>query len=940
MKKIFVSSTFKDMQFERDHLHSRIVPLLDAQAAAYGESVSLVDLRWGVDTTDLDSAEGARKVLSVCIDEIDRCKPYMIIILGDRYGWIPDREITRSYMDDMELMEKSVTELEIIHGVFRNSGGAGKALFYFRRIEGDGIPAGFLAEDEVHAQKLDALKKRIRGLPNASISEYTVKWDNEHHAPVGIETFGELVLRDVAAAMQEEWQSNLLLSPWEKCLILQDNIAVEKAQNAVPRDSVVEQIEKSRKEHHAALLYGAGGYGKSVIAAQWARYREEGGDRVLRFFCATQPTLSSAEGIIRGMIWHIERFVCMEHSDTDALDDESLTQLLAQRVAQYTRQEAPALSILIDGVDQLAETPLMARYGYIPPNLSGKVSMLITTNTMYQPPLFLPVITLGALNSDEKTAIIQSLLHTASKQMDDRIIQEIAQRPVSENPLGLSLLIQRFLMMSRQEYDQIRAGGDDMAAIYAFQKELLNSLPNQAPVLVMRLISQARENLGFSWISLACAYLGISRNGLRYSDLAAILGKKLNQLDFSVFIHYLKGCFLVREDGCYDFSHRILKLGIRRLFIEDSERKLYCYQNAARHLLSLPASDPLRQSEFLWFAHDAQMKTETVRFLAGLAGAEPGAVRASAHSLRDACARRDARAWFCQALEDCAADAKFPPQTLFHALAFLVHGFSENLSGSISDQIILKKILQTVCGILSLSHENILSGTNCALLYAQACIKEAECRIISKTAASAQREEELLTTAQTLLEERSREEERILRIQCGRLLAQVYARSRQWEKAMDSLFAIRKVIRDYCGSYDCDTASFPKTDVITANRLYAYYFLTGAEICLSQNTEQSLLKGITTISGYLHDLEDVEEQDLAGDHGPVRPGPRLRPGPAQPSERSGVLRPAVRFPSGAGPAPPARPLPAKRHGAGTAGGRMRPADPETPHQRKELQASG
>lgn len=861
MKKIFVSSTFKDMQFERDHLHSRIVPLLDAQAAAYGESVSLVDLRWGVDTTDLDSAEGARKVLSVCIDEIDRCKPYMIIILGDRYGWIPDQEITRSYMDDMELMEKSVTELEIIHGVFRNSGG-GKALFYFRRMEGDGIPAEFLAEDALHAQKLNALKERIRALPNASVSEYTVKWDKEHNTPVGIETFGELVLRDVAAAMREEWQSNLLLSPWEKCGILQNNIAAEKAQNAVRRDSVVGQIEKSRKEHHAVLLYGAGGYGKSVIAAQWARRREEEGDRVLRFFCGTLPMLSSAEGLIRGMIWQMERFLGMEPSDADALDDEAFTQLLAQRAAQYAQQEAPPLSILIDGVDQLAETPLMARYGFIPPNLSGRVSMLITTNTMYQPPLFLPVIPLGPLSGEEKTAIIQSLLRAASKQMDDRIIQEIARRPVSENPLGLSLLIQRFLMMSRQDYDRIRAGGDDMAAIYAFQKELLSELPNQAPTLMMRLISQARENLGFSWISLACVYIGISRSGLRYSDLAAILGKKFNQLDFSVFIHYLKGCFLVREDGCYDFSHGILKMGIRRLFIEDDGHKLYCYQSVARHLLSLPASDPLRQSEFLWFAYDAQINTEAVRFLADLAGAEPSAVRASAHSLRDACARRDARAWFCQALEDCAADAQFPPRTLFRALEFLVHGFADNLSGSISDQIILKKFLRTVCGILSHSEENRLSGTDCALLYAQACIKEAECRIISKTEASSEREEELLTTAQALLEERGRGEERILRIRCGRLLAGVYARRGLWEKALDTLSAMRGVIREYCGPYDYETASFAKTDIVTANRLYADYFLTSAELRLAQNTGQSLLEGVSTISLYLHDLEDIEDREL------------------------------------------------------------------------------
>ncbi|MBT9721549.1 MULTISPECIES: DUF4062 domain-containing protein [Dorea] len=27
-------------------------------------------------------------VVKICIDTIDRCKPYMIILIGERYGWI------------------------------------------------------------------------------------------------------------------------------------------------------------------------------------------------------------------------------------------------------------------------------------------------------------------------------------------------------------------------------------------------------------------------------------------------------------------------------------------------------------------------------------------------------------------------------------------------------------------------------------------------------------------------------------------------------------------------------------------------------------------------------------------------------------------------------------------------------------------------------------
>ena len=40
MKTIFVSSTFQDMHYERDIIHDRVTPALNAVARQYGESVA------------------------------------------------------------------------------------------------------------------------------------------------------------------------------------------------------------------------------------------------------------------------------------------------------------------------------------------------------------------------------------------------------------------------------------------------------------------------------------------------------------------------------------------------------------------------------------------------------------------------------------------------------------------------------------------------------------------------------------------------------------------------------------------------------------------------------------------------------------------------------------------------------------------------------------
>ena len=89
MNTVFVSSTFRDMYFERDALQEYVLPMLDKEAQKYGRSVSFCDLRWGVDTADLEESSTYKKVLDVCFDEIDRSTSPMIIIVGERFGWIP-----------------------------------------------------------------------------------------------------------------------------------------------------------------------------------------------------------------------------------------------------------------------------------------------------------------------------------------------------------------------------------------------------------------------------------------------------------------------------------------------------------------------------------------------------------------------------------------------------------------------------------------------------------------------------------------------------------------------------------------------------------------------------------------------------------------------------------------------------------------------------------
>lgn len=86
--RVFVSSTFADLNREREALRLDVFPRLQTLCRRHGATFQAVDLRWGV------SEEAAReqRTVAICLDEVDRClsgSPPMIVLLGDRYGWRP-----------------------------------------------------------------------------------------------------------------------------------------------------------------------------------------------------------------------------------------------------------------------------------------------------------------------------------------------------------------------------------------------------------------------------------------------------------------------------------------------------------------------------------------------------------------------------------------------------------------------------------------------------------------------------------------------------------------------------------------------------------------------------------------------------------------------------------------------------------------------------------
>ena len=92
-RPVFITSTFRDMHAERDWLRTRVFPELEERLRERRHYLEPIDLRWGVETVSVAEEEAKELlVLKVCLDEIERSRPFLIGLIGDRYGWVPPSE--------------------------------------------------------------------------------------------------------------------------------------------------------------------------------------------------------------------------------------------------------------------------------------------------------------------------------------------------------------------------------------------------------------------------------------------------------------------------------------------------------------------------------------------------------------------------------------------------------------------------------------------------------------------------------------------------------------------------------------------------------------------------------------------------------------------------------------------------------------------------------
>ena len=361
-RPLFFSSTFRDMHAERDRLRGDTFLALNDRLKSRHHHLNVIDLRQGLETAHIqDEAARELEVLKVCLDEVNRSRPFLIGLIGDRYGWIPPEQNMRAAAlaagFDGEVAGKSVTELELLYGLLADPGQQARSRIYLREMDYTGMPDAVRADyDERYAtdpqastrwEKLEDLKRRLKADFPGRVRSYTARWDAATGTITGLNDLDTFVLRDLGADLDAETAEYEATAPktWQEAdaRALEDFVLgrlrhfVERP--AVTGPALAHATGGPPAKQWGLCLTGESGLGKSAIFA--SLYRElkgqesQGGLLVLAHAAGIFAGSGQVDRMLRRWVHELADFLHL--ADPLEAAEQSLAQARANDPARLAR---------------------------------------------------------------------------------------------------------------------------------------------------------------------------------------------------------------------------------------------------------------------------------------------------------------------------------------------------------------------------------------------------------------------------------------------------------------------------------------------------------------------------------------------------------------------------------------------------------------------------
>jgi len=559
--RIFLSSTFRDFGEERDLLVKRVFPALRARLKDRFVELVDVDLRWGITAEEAERGE----VLPICLSEIDRSRPYFIGMLGERYGWIPPHE---GYAPDLLERQpwlkqhqggKSVTELEILHGVLKNTRMKSLALFYFRSPAYARSKGGHYAPEsaEDRQRQLD-LKRRIK----ASGYSFTGYRDPE--------ALAKRLERDLWKRLDAEFPKSGIPDAFER-------EAMRHEAYAAPRRRLYLGGERYQAAlGHAlasgapgVLIRGASGGGKSTLLANFLdkcriQHRQY---LVHEHYLGASADAADPHALARRLVEFIQRST--GSAEAIAKDPQQLMDSLPQWLAVasgWARRRRRHFVITLDSLNTLSSQqdlrwwPTFIPEGVtlvvscLPGPVLDALSGLIRQSRRNRSASHWQTVQIMPMTRPQSTQLLQAYLARFNKKLPLDLMSQVQRHPLACNPLFVRTLAEELRLFGVHE---------------ALQARLHHYLASQTiDALFARVLQRVEDDCGRKAVKIVVAAIWASRAGLTEKEILALA--QVTPATWATMRLALDEA-LMESQGRMIFAHDYVRLAVRQRYLPTDE---------------------------------------------------------------------------------------------------------------------------------------------------------------------------------------------------------------------------------------------------------------------------------------------------------------------------------------------------------------------------------
>jgi tetratricopeptide (TPR) repeat protein len=686
-RPIFFSSTFKDMHAERDYLRDHTFPRLSEKLRDRCHYLNTIDLRQGVESAyAADEGKRELQVLTVCLDEIRRSKPFLVALLGDRYGWIPpDERITAAARaaglpESVDVAGKSVTELEILYGVLENPAQGKRSWFYFRTLDRTGMPpevsARFPAEGpdtgpDSPAAKLKALKDRIRRQMPDRVRDYTLRWNKALQTIERLDALDAAVEADLWSDLEIETAAFLRKAPrtWQEAdaRAVADFVA-ERIRGYVERPAIITPMLDHALSPHkpgtdwGLVVTGESGGGKSSLFGsvfQSLHPRSASGEiLLLSHAVGIFPLSGQVDRMLRRWVGELALFLDFEDpleqpAATASKDMPELTRPGESRVitseeiektfATLLTQAATRIRVvsLIDALNQFEPTIRAGHLTWLPriwpenarflaTAIAGTASAALKGRPGCRELVVPPVSREEALLIAEKFYRERYHRDVNPRVLDALLEKKEGGRPAHGNPLWLALALQEMNLLEADDYeraDREFAHLKGAQRMEALQLAEAARIPGDVPGAYGELLDRAERLFGKAWTRSFTDLIALGRAGWRESDLQVLMpqvsGQSWDNLAFAGLRRTLGNHVVQRGAHVqWDFFHTVLRETVLHRNLADKAGRHRLHGLLVDHLETLKQDDPIRISETMVHLLGLGHRDRAAEFIAGVTKAQ------------------------------------------------------------------------------------------------------------------------------------------------------------------------------------------------------------------------------------------------------------------------------------------------------------------------------